>query len=370
MTGWTTILAAAAILVAHPPTAAAQADPVFQLHDDAKRREIVLELGPVDLPAASSEAGHSGHDAAGASHTGHLTYAREGTLPIAGWLHGYGVELADAEGNPVPRSLIHHVNVIAADRRELFSQIMLRIAAAGKETAPVRLPRVAGFRVERGERILLSTMLHNPTATSYRGVYLRVRMPYTRSGTWLKPASVFPFYLDVMPPAGIHAYDLPPGPSSRSWEARPGTSGRILGVSGHLHRYGVSLRLDDVTTGKRIWEGRPRFDAEGEVVGMPVSKFYARLGIPIRAGHVYRLTAFYDNPTGATIPQGAMGALGGVVWVREPKRWPRLDRSHPEFLRDIEVTLGKPPEAAEGGHHHHPSDHPGAAHPHPPPSSP
>jgi len=369
MNRWISRMAGIAALAATAPAAAAQDAPALRLHDDAQRREIVLELGPVDLPSASHHGGHAGH--AGASgHEGHATHAREGTLPIAGWLHGYGVELADAEGREVPRALIHHVNVIAAGRRELFSPIMLRIAAAGQETAPVRLPRLAGFRVERGERILISAMLHNPTPTSYRGVYVRVRMPYTPAGAWLKPMSVFPFYMDVMPPAGIHAYDLPAGRSSRAWEARPGVSGRILGVSGHLHRYGVALLLEDVTAGKRIWEGRPRFDPAGEVEGMPVKKFYARLGVPVRADRVYRLTAVYDNPTGATIPNGAMGALGGVVWVREPKRWPRLNREDPDYLRDLEITLGKPAEVRVEGHDHHPPGHSGTAHPHPSPPSP
>src|SRR5690606_38333091 len=102
----------------------------------------------------------------------------------------------------------------------------------------------------------------------------------------------------------IHAYDLPPGKSQKSWEGRPAISGRLLGVGGHLHDYGVLLRLEDVTAGKVIWEAEPILDESGSVVGMPMKKFFWRLGVPIRADHVYRLTAFYDNPTGRMIPEG------------------------------------------------------------------
>ena len=34
-------------------------------------------------------------------------------------------------GKPLPHALIHHVNLIAPEKRELFSPIMLRIGAQG-----------------------------------------------------------------------------------------------------------------------------------------------------------------------------------------------------------------------------------------------
>ena len=326
------------------------------LDDDAN--EIILELPPVDLPAGRADAGadHSGHggdaaegekaaggDAAGgdghAAHGGQETEAYIGRMPVGGWLRGYRVELIDAHDRPVPSELLHHMNLISPDRRELFSPIMQRIAAAGQETAPVRLPRIFGYPFEVNERVLLKAMLHNPTPTAYDGVRVRVHLRYTPASTLFAPWHVFPFYLDVMPPAGSHAFDLPPGRSEQSWEGRPVVAGRIAALGGHLHRYAEVLRLEDVTAGKVLWESEPMLDEVGNVSGMPQDFVIRRLGIAIDPAHTYRLTAVYDNPTGTTIVDGGMGALGGVLIVDRNAQWPAVDPADPEYVRDVEFTV-------------------------------
>jgi hypothetical protein len=305
--------------------------------DDTARRELVIELGPLDLPANADH-----HDLAQPT-------TRGVRLPIDAWIHGFRIEVVDRAGKPVSQQVLHHINVISAERRELFSQIMLRVAAAGQETGPAVLPRMIGLRVTRGEEFLVSAMLHNPTSQAYTGAVIRVRMPYTAADTWLRPLSAYPFYLDVMPPAGeTHAYDLPPGRSEKSWEGRPAIGGRILGVGGHLHNYGVALILEDVTAGKVIWEARPILNEDGELVGMPIKKFFWRLGVRIRPNRTYRLTAIYDNPTGKVIPDGAMGALGGVFLPARGTVWPAVDPRSDEYQLDLRVNRGN----GGGGHHH------------------
>src|SRR5690606_634194 len=105
-----------------------------------------------------------------------------------------------------------------------------------------------------------------PTDVSYEGVRLRVRMPHTVEGDWPAPRRVYPFYVDVTPPAAAHGFDLPPGRSEQSWEGSPAVSGRILGMGGHLHTYAVELRFEDATEGKVIWRSTPILDDDGQVV--------------------------------------------------------------------------------------------------------
>jgi hypothetical protein len=259
-------------------------------------------------------------------------------MPVDGWLHGYTIELVDDHDRPLPGALIHHVNIIAPQKRELFSNIMLRIGAAGTETAPLRLPRVVGYRANAGDTVLVSSMLHNESMVEYPTVTLRIRVPYTPASRWLKPFAIYPFYLDVMPPAGTHSFELPAGRSETYWEGKPAMAGRMLGVSGHLHKYGVELRLEDRTAHNVLWVGKPTVDSAGNVTGMPLKKFVYRLGMPIDPTHVYRLTAVYDNPTGKTIPDGGMGALGGVMVPSDIARWPAVARDNPEYLVDLKVT--------------------------------
>jgi hypothetical protein len=289
------------------------------------RGDLVFDLGPIDLPAKAM------HD--DIRQPAPLTVV----IGIDGWLRGYSIELVDSAGRDVPQSVVHHVNVIIPQRRELFSPIMLRLAAAGSETAPVGLPWFLGYEVRKTDSVLVSAMLHNPSAVAYRGVHLRVRMPATRRRL-LGAMAVFPFYMDVMPPAGSHSFDLPAGRTERYWEGSPAIGGRILGVSGHMHKYGVALRLEDRTTGKVIWEGRPTVDEHGEVVAIPIKRFVKTFGVGVHPDHVYRLTVVYDNPTGAPVIDGGMGALGGVFLPSEAEKWPAVDRTNADYVLDWRIT--------------------------------
>jgi len=317
-----------------PPAAST---PSLRISADPDARDMVMEVGPVDLPANGE------HRQLPAFHA---------AIPMDGWLHGYRVEMVDGQGRPVPRRTLHHVNVIATGQRELFSPIMLRVAAAGQETAPVQLPRMLGYRVRRGQELIVTAMMHNPTPQGFRGVRLRVHFPYTPAGAVLRPVAVVPFYMDVMPPASLHSYDLPAGRSSKSWEARPAVDGRLIGVSGHLHRFGTALRLEDMTARRVIWEARPTLGPDGDVVSMPQGLFYLKLGVPVDRTHVYRLTAEYDNTTGAAIPGGGMGALGGAFAPAGDEPWPGVDRNDPQLKLDWHLVHTGNQNGHGGGHQH------------------
>jgi hypothetical protein len=197
---------------------------------------------------------------------------------------------------------------------------------------------VIGVPVSRGDSLVVNVMLHNPTAETYSNVEMRLRLKYTTAGI-IPTIAVQPFYMDVMPPAGVHAYPLPPGKSSKSWEGSPAVPGPIIAMSGHLHKYGTNLRLEDVTKNKVIWEGKPQVDSTGDVIGMPRKYFLKRLGFQLTPSHVYRLTAEYHNPTNEMIEEGAMGALGGLFVPDERAKWPAVDRNNAEYLADFKVTF-------------------------------
>jgi hypothetical protein len=215
---------------------------------------------------------------------------------------------------------------------------MLRIGAQGSETPAVELPKILGLRVHRGDTLLVTAMFHNAGARDIAGARLVIRMPYTESGA-VRPVSIFPMYLDVMPPASAKSYDLPPGHSEKSWESHPAVAGRILALGAHMHKYGTTLRFEDVTANKVLWETKPIVDKTGEPVAMPVKTFWWRLGIPLHTDHVYRVTAIYDNPTGRAIPLGGMGTLGGVFMPTNVDQWPQVDRTAPDYVLDLKDTM-------------------------------
>jgi hypothetical protein len=212
---------------------------------------------------------------------------------------------------------------------------------------------------------MVTAMLHNPSDRAYSGVRIRVRMPVSERGGIVDPLRVYPFYLDVMPPASVHRFDLPPGRFEKSWEGKPAVDGRIMAMGGHLHEYATELRLEDVTDGRVLWRTEPILDEEGSVAGMAQDRFIWRLGLPIRADHTYRLVAVYQNPTGETIPDGGMGALGGIVIPARAAAWPSVDETDPQYALDNELVyrsggmedgmakdMQMKPAAAHGGHRH------------------
>ena len=286
-------------------------------------KEIVLSYGPFDLPANAAHHGNAPEPP-----------PRWITIPDDAWIHGYWVELLDKNGAKVPSSTLHHVNVIATQQRELFSPIMLRIAAASAETEPVKLPRFFGLEARKGDTLLVRALLHNPTEKSYEGARILVHFPITKRNSTIGSLRVQPFYLDVTAPAGPHAFDIPAGISEQFWETKPAVNVKILGMTGHVRRYAASMRFEDRTTGKVFWKTKIDTTDTGEPKVIPLERYLFPFGKEIRADHSYRLTVVYNNPTGQTIVNGGMGTLGGVVLVSGDVKWPLVDLKDPEFKVD------------------------------------
>ena len=333
---------AAAVLCGAPALASASAQQgagAMRVYHDRARGELVIESAPVDV--------------GGAAHA--QVPPAQAPAPVGGWLHGYTVDLVDARGRTVPQRLLHHVIVMVPGRRGLFNPIMLRLVAASHETPAVHLPALVGYRLRRGDPLRIAGMLHNEGADAFRGVRVRVRMPLRGEDAWVRPVAIVPFSMDVMPTGTARAWDLPPGRSQRWWQGRPAVAARILGIGGHLHRYGVALRLEDVTAHALLWEGRPVRRADGQVASMPTHTFLRP--VALRPDHVYRLTAVYENPTGRAIPGGGMGAAGGAVIPADPARWPAVDPRDREFQLDLRANSTDPAARAGGmgampGMHH------------------
>ena len=303
----------------------------------ADQRLAEFDIGPVELMAGME----------------HLRIPIQMALfPVDGWIRGFEVSMVDGQGNELPMDLLHHVNFIDPDKRELFSTISRRVMAAGRETLSEQLPGMIGYPVAEGDRMLIAAMFANALGVDYPDAHLIVRFSYRgESDGFLQPRDVYPFYLDVMGPMGDKDFPLEPGITVRSWEGTPAVGGRILGLGGHLHDHAVKLTLADVTTGKTIWEVEPERNEEGRVVGVPSGFFLWTLGRRIFADHTYRISVEYDLPPGEVAPDGGMGAIGGVLWVGKETEWPEFDRGDDMYVADLINTLAAPDNLhGHGGH--------------------
>ncbi len=108
-------------------------------------------------------------------------------------------------------------------------------------------------------------------------------------------------------------------------------------MGGHLHRYGVSLRIEDVASEGVLWETVARRASDGTVVEVPNETLVWRGSFDLEAGRTYRVVAVYDNPTGRALPAAAMATVGGVIRPRET--WPQVDRDDPAYRWDLARML-------------------------------
>jgi hypothetical protein len=323
------------------PAVTVDSDESLTLIDHPSEGALEFVIGPVDLPADGP----------------HIRLPMQwGKMPFDAYMHGFEWEMRSGDGELLPPDLLHHVNLIDPDNRELFSPISRRILAAGRETQKEEIPKVIGFPLEEDGRILIATMFGNPLGEDFEDVYLHFKILYSGAGEgFIKPKAVYPFYVDVMGFTDVKDFEVPPGHTVRTYKVRPGVDARILGIGGHVHDYATELRFEDVTTGKVLWRAEPDVNESGRVVGLPSSKFILQLGKKIYKDHEYQIVVEYENPLDVPAPDMGMGALGGVVAIMGDGEWPAYDPNDPDYVLDLNNTITAPDrmEGHHGGGHGH-----------------
>ena len=320
---------------------------------DSVNDEVVLYAGPFKIPGMAAmhdmpdmpEMKMSGMDhEAGEAKENHAAHAFSPlvrfTWPVDGWYRGFRVSLVDSAGKDLPRAMMHHLVGIDFAHRQLLEGDLVRFIAAGVETKDVVLPRIIGVPMVAGQQLAIYAGWHNPGATDIDGAYIRLAMPFVRKGTLVKPISVFPVQMDVdNTPGQPDVYDLPPGKSSKAFEFQMPIAGRFLGIGGHLHDYGLELRLEDASSNDVVARVASERDATGKVQGVG-RKFYPIVGLKMAAGKKYRVVGTYDAPQKDTVMNGAMAIMAGVFAPNDPSQWPKANYSDPETHADIESLPG------------------------------
>jgi len=314
---------------------------------DENAGRLVIELPAVEVAAGGMQ----------------RTAVHRVEIPFAVSLYQFTVEVVDEAGRVLPADRLHHFNLTDPDRRELFAPLPLHIMAASKETPSPSVPRyLIGLPLPAGARYLAGAMVANPESVPRR---LRPRLVFgfVRIGRVLPLIRAYPWVMDVKFPLGGEGgrkdFDLPPGKSAHFWESSPAVSGTIIGLGGHVHDYATAIELTNQSTGEVIWRQEPERDATGRVLRLPVGRFYRwyRLGVGIDASHTYRVTVYYDNPTGETIRYGGMGAVAGLFSPDRGEAWPAVDPTDPVYLRYVDNLLKNMQGMAMGHGGHQPGGH-------------
>jgi hypothetical protein len=260
---------------------------------------IVVRVGPMNLPA----------------HTSHMKMPQPPDLiwqiPIDGRLLGYTPRLVDSKGTAVPGRVLHHTAFWNENRADFLCPNKEEhiFGAGGELTNWAEVPGY-GYQVQKGDRIRVETMIHNPTDTSYENVFLEVSIPYQEAGSGAPLKSVYPTWMDVKS-CGDSSYDLAAGDSTKTGNVTVKYAGILLGVGGHMHDYAKQLVLEDATRKETVATLDAKVAPDGELISMPTVLFLDKGGYKFSAGDTLKVSATYDNTTGKLLRDGAMGIVVG-----------------------------------------------------------
>ena len=324
------LMLAVSALAQHQHMTMKRAEVRLASQDDFSAHVLTVRLGPMNLPA----------------HSDHMAIAQPRDvffqIPFDGWLLAYHPRLRDETGNLLPGTLLHHVAFWNMNRSDfLCPKFQEHIFGAGSEMADWRQVPGFGYRVHPGDRIRVSSMFYNPTATDYRQAYLEVKMDYQVAGS-AQLKSVYPAWFDVQECKQVSDYDLKAGKNLNSGSLKLDYAGRLLGVGGHMHNYGRELTFENTTRKEEIAKLEAKTDEQGHLLSIPIVLFLDRGGYHLAKGDEVQVTAAYQNTSGRELPMSAMGIVVGyflpdddtVMWkslVRKAEDAKTADESMPNM---------------------------------------
>ena len=226
------------------------------------------------------------------------------------WLVGYRVEMTDAGGQKLDRELMCHTFFGSRVPRHDFHDELRGIFSDGY-TQGIRLPPGFGIFFKAGEKAVWLPMFNNRNpelANASMKVTLELVPARKVSGGLRELHTTFQ---SVQMP---HLYYVPP----KKQDARESSfllpfGGRIHVMGTHLHPYGVSIELINVTRNESVWKAVGTRNEAGRLVEMPV--YSSDEGYPVEKDDLFRLVATYENPT-----ERPVDAMAGIFILYAPDR--------------------------------------------------
>ena len=249
------------------------------------------------------------------------------------------VDLVDANGQPVPRHVMHHLIMVNFSRRQLLYSAAERLMGAGTETDDeISVPKTIGVPMTPGMQLGMYVAWHNDTGKDLEGVYPQADHAVDAQ----EPESA----------AGQLAADLhgrePDGGRQQHVRRRRRASRPRRTSSPCRSAGGCSASAGTCTTTASACGWRTRRparcitrvvatrDSAGQVIKVS-RKLYGVSGdgLKLKANHKYRVVGEYDNPTGETQVKGAMAHMVGLFVPDDMSKWPAIDPRDPTYQRDL-----------------------------------
>lgn len=208
------------------------------------------------------------------------------------WVIAYRTTIVDHRGAPPSENYLCHT-FLADQHVDQHPENELKGIYSDAFTPEVRLPPGYGVLFTPRDRIHWMPMFNNRGLDPVR-VAMKVVLTVIRAADLTKPLT--PLYGSLRSVQVPHLFFVAPGKDIRETTFALPFNGRIHFLGTHLHPYGATVELFNVTRGISVWVGRRTAGPESAM-----QVYSNQEGFPIRAGDQFKIIATYENPTEAKI---------------------------------------------------------------------
>lgn len=217
------------------------------------------------------------------------------------WIVGYQTDVVDANNTQPRENYLCHTffgdqRVTQHDDREMLA------IYSDAFTPKVKLPDGFALRLAAGESLHWMPLFNNRQEHSVR-VRIKGIINVIREKDRTK--AIQPLYSTLRSVHTPHLFFVQPGKHEFQNLFEAPFNGRIHFMGTHMHPYGVSIELYDLTNDKKVWRSTQQLDASGQMISMDT--FSNESGYPVKSGERFRIRAVYDNPT-----KTAIDAMAGL----------------------------------------------------------
>lgn len=224
------------------------------------------------------------------------------------WLVGYRTQMVDGAGHRISREFQCHTFFGSSMPQHHANDDVVGLFSDGY-TENIEMPPGFGIFFKAGEKILWNPMFNNRNMQQTRAA-MKLSLDVIRAKDLkgsLQPLRTT--FRTVRGPSDL--YFVAPGKDVRDTTFELPAAGTIHLIGTHIHPYGVSIELFNVTRSEPVWIGIGSRDSSGRLMQMPIFKSAA--GYAFQKGEQFRMRAVYDNTTAAKID-----AMAGVFILYAP----------------------------------------------------
>jgi len=252
------------------------------------------DYGPFDLKAESLQ---------------QVPRVMEFTFPEDLWLVGYEISMIDRAGNQLAREFQCHTFLGTSMPAHHSHEEVVGIFSDGY-TPKLELPAGFGIFFKAGEKILWNPMFNNRNPErAVVSMRLTLNVVRTRNLGGSKLKALNTTFSTIQDPTDL--YFVPAGEDIRETTFKLPFKGMIHLMGTHIHPYGVSIELINLTRNESVWKAVGKRDEKGRLVAMPI---YSNLrGYAVNSEDRFKMVAIYKNPT-----RQRVDAMAGVFILYSP----------------------------------------------------